>query len=404
MNAVTLPDNVVDHDATGRMVLLVLDGVGGLPHPDHRRTELEAARTPNLDDLAAESSLGRHVPVEMGITPGSGPGHLALFGYDPTRFVVGRGALSALGVGFDLERGDVAVRLNLATLDAAGYILDRRAGRPSDAEARRVVERLQEGIELRDEGVRCFLLHEKEHRVVLVLRGSGLEGEVRETDPQTTGVASLPPEPLSPGSRRTAEVMGDIVDQARAILAGEAKINGILARGFALYQGFPSLQDRFGIRGAVYARYPMYRGVARLVGMDIPGVPGSDEEAVALLEENARAFDFHFIHMKAPDAQGEDGDFDGKVAAIEEADGWIPRIRELEPDALVVTGDHSTPATLQAHSWHPVPLLIHSRWTRPSAERFHEGTCRTGDLGVVRGREIMSLALAHAGRLRKFGA
>jgi 2,3-bisphosphoglycerate-independent phosphoglycerate mutase len=404
MNAVTLPDDVVNPDAKGRIILVVLDGVGGLPHPEHGRTELEAARTPHLDGLAAESSLGRHLPVEVGITPGSGPGHLSLFGYDPTRFVMGRGALSALGVGFELEKGDVAVRLNLATLDAEGRVLDRRAGRPSDAEAEAVVDRLREGIRLRADGVRFSLLPEKEHRVVLVLRGSGLEAEVQDTDPQVTGVPPLPPEALSPGSRRTADVMGDLVDQARAILAGEAKINGLLARGFALYEGFPSLQDRFGLRGAVHARYPMYRGVARLVGMDVPGVPGSDEEAVALLEENARAFDFHFIHMKAPDSRGEDGDFDGKVAAIEAADGWIPRIRALEPDALVVTGDHSTPATLQAHSWHPVPLLIHSRWTRPSAKRFHEGTCRTGELGLIRGREIMSLALAHAGRLQKFGA
>jgi 2,3-bisphosphoglycerate-independent phosphoglycerate mutase len=404
MTTVALPDDVVDRNAQGRIALLVLDGVGGLPHPDHGLTELQAASTPNLDLLALESSLGRHIPVAPGITPGSGPGHLSLFGYDPIRFVVGRGALSALGVGFELERGDVAVRLNLATLDAEGRVLDRRAGRPSDQDANRVVDRLREGIQPSDGGIELFLIPEKEHRVVLVLRGPGLEAEVGDTDPQTTGVPPHPPEALEPGSRRTAEVLADVVDQVRAILVGEPTINGVLARGIALYEGFPSLQERFGLRGAAYARYPMYRGVARLVGMEIPDVPGSDEAAVALLERSFPSFDFHFLHLKAPDARGEDGDFDAKVAAIEEADAWIPRIRALEPEALVVTGDHSTPATFRAHTWHPVPLLIHSRWTRPSGERFHEGSCRTGDLGTVEARQIMSLALAHAGRLRKFGA
>jgi 2,3-bisphosphoglycerate-independent phosphoglycerate mutase len=404
MTSVTFPDDVVIRGTGGRILLLVLDGVGGLPHPDHGRTELEAARTPNLDALAAESSLGRHLPVDVGITPGSGPGHLALFGYDPTRYLVGRGALSALGVGFELRRGDVAVRLNLATLDAEGRILDRRAGRPSDDEARRVVERLREGIDLTRHEVEVFLLPEKEHRVVLVLRGAGLEGAVRETDPQATGVPPLPPEPLEPGSARTAAVLSDLVDQARAILAGEERINGLLARGFALYQGFPSLEERFGLRGAAHARYPMYRGVARLVGMEVPGVPATDEAAVAQLEGHAGDHDFHFLHLKAPDARGEDGDFDAKVAAIEEADALLPRIRGIAPDVLVVTGDHSTPATYGAHSWHPVPLLVHSRWSRPSAQRFHEATCRTGDLGLMEGRKIMSLALAHAGRLGKFGA
>jgi 2,3-bisphosphoglycerate-independent phosphoglycerate mutase len=404
MPPVTLPDELIDPRARGRILLFVLDGLGGLPHPTHGRTELEAASTPNLDALARESSLGRHVPVGPGITPGSGPAHLALFGYDPTKHVIGRGALSALGVGFDLEEGDVAVRLNLATLDAEGRVLDRRAGRPSDDEAGGVVERLKEGIHLRDDGVRFQLLPEKEHRVVLVLRGEGLGGAVRDTDPQAEGILPRLPEALEPGSARTASVMEDFLDQARAVLVGEPSMNGVLARGFARFDGFPSLLERFGLRGGAFARYPMYRGVARLVGMEVPGVPRSDEEAVALVEAHARAFDLVFLHYKAPDARGEDGDFDAKVAAIEAADAWIPRLRALEPAALVVTGDHSTPALLRSHSWHPVPLLLNSRWSRPSSDRFHEGSCRTGDLGTVEARHILTLALAHAGRLAKFGA
>jgi len=399
-----IPDALVDPQGQGRIVLLVLDGVGGLPHPEHGRTELESARTPELDALARVSSLGRHDPVAPGVTPGSGPGHLALFGYDPVHYSIGRGALSALGVGFELAKGDVAVRLNLATLDAEGRIVDRRAGRPADPEAQRVVERLKAEIRLSEPEVSFFLMHEKEHRVVLVLRGSGLGAEVRETDPQITGVPPLRPEALHSDSERTARILREILVQIQALLANEPRIQTVLARGFARFEGFPSVRERFGLRAAAHARYPMYRGVARLVGMEIPGVPATDEEAVAQLERTFRDHDFHFLHMKAPDARGEDGDFEGKVAAIEAVDAWIPRIRALEPDVLWITGDHSTPATLAAHSWHPVPLLLHSRWVRPSADRFHEGTCRVGDLGTLRGQDLMALALAHAGRLGKFGA
>ncbi len=403
MPQLSLPDDLVDRSARTRIVLCVLDGLGGLPHPDHGRTELEAARTPNLDALAAASSLGMHDPVAPGVTPGSGPAHLALFGYDPLAFPIGRGALSALGVGFDLQPGDVAVRLNLATLDGERRITDRRAGRPSDEDARAVVARLSEGIDLEGRAT-LFLAHEKEHRVVLVLRGEGLGAEISDTDPQATGVPPLDPKALEPGSEATAGLLADFVRQAEALLAGEPRIRGVLARGIAAYRGFPSMEARFGLRGAAYARYPMYRGVARLVGMQVPGVPATDEDAAELLRRHFGAFDFHFIHAKAPDARGEDGDFDGKVRAIEEADGWIGRVAALEPDVLLVTGDHSTPAGYGAHTWHAVPVLLHSRWTRPTADTFSESNCRGGDLGRIRGVDLMSLALAHAGRMLKHGA
>jgi 2,3-bisphosphoglycerate-independent phosphoglycerate mutase len=408
MTHLTVPDDLVHHGPGGRILLFVLDGLGGLPRASDGRTELEAARTPNLDALAEESSLGLHNPVAPGVTPGSGPAHLALFGYDPVGFQVGRGALSALGVGFELRPGDLALRLNLATLDGEGQVVDRRAGRPSDAEAGAVVDRLREGIRLRNERVKFFLFPEKEHRVVLIFRGVRLGDKVRETDPQEVGVPplearALRPDP-DPASETTAAIFRDFLEQARALLAEEPVMNGLLARGFARYEGFPSIEGRFGLRGMAHARYPMYRGVARLVGMDISGAPDSDEGAVELLEEHFEAHDFHFLHYKAPDSRGEDGDFDGKVAAIEVADTWIPRLRALNPDVLIVTGDHSTPAAMRVHSWHPVPLLLQSRWARPTGAAFHERACRTGALGTVEARHIMSLALAHAGRLEKFGA
>lgn len=402
-----LPDDLVQTPAQPtRLILLVLDGLGGLPHPEHGRTELEAARTPNLDGLAARSSLGVHTPIAPGVTPGSGPAHLALFGYDPLRYPIGRGALGALGVGLELSPGDVAIRVNLATLDKAGCITDRRAGRPSDAQGKKAVEALVAGIDLGGEVTATFV-HEKEHRVVLRLRGEGLGAGLADTDPQVTGVPPLLPQALDPTDRasvRTAEILTRLVAQAREALEGIPGIDGLLLRGIAPYQPLPTMEARFGLRAAVHARYPMYRGVSRLVGMEVLGAPGTDEEALAQLEASFDSYDFHFLHVKAPDASGEDGDFDAKVAAIEAVDVWLPRLTALAPDVLLVTGDHSTPAAMAIHSWHPVPVLLHSRWARPTADTFGEGACRAGDLGSLRGVDLMSLALAHAGRLQKLGA
>ncbi len=384
-------------------MLVVLDGLGGLPDREKGGTELEVAHTPNLDALSWQSSLGMLLPVAQGVAPGSGPGHLALFGYDPTSYVVGRGALSALGVGFDLVSGDVAVRLNLATLDGAGRITDRRAGRPSDEEGRRVVELIRGGVSLGEEA-ELYLIHEKEHRAVLVLRGEGLGADISDTDPQTTGVPPLEPKSLGPDSEQTARIMDRFLTQSREIIRDEERISGLLARGFARYDGFPSLKDRFGLDAVVVARYPMYRGVARLVGMAVPGVPSSDEEAVSMMEEQFGTADFHFLHFKAPDARGEDGNFDGKVASIEAIDALIPRVIALGSDVLAITGDHSTPARMGTHSWHHVPVLVASNVGRPTGDSFSERACRVGDLGTFDAKHLMSLLLAHAGRLGKFGA
>lgn len=404
MAEIVLPDAQVSRDPDGgKIVLVVLDGLGGLPDPDTGKTELETADTPNLDELAARSSLGMMDPVSPGITPGSGPGHLALFGYDPVRHLIGRGVLSALGIGFKLQKGDVAARLNLASFDGAGNVTDRRAGRPSDAEGARVVEKVRDALSV-PEGVEVFLQHVKEHRAVLVLRAEGLGAGLDDTDPQETGV---PPEALRPRgaeSERTATVVREVLDQSFEILSDEDRIQGFLSRGFARYDGFPSVSERFGLRAAALARYPMYRGVARLVGMDIPGVPESDHAMLDLLGESFPDHDYCFIHFKAPDARGEDGDFPARVRAIEEIDALIPRITALDPDVIAVTGDHSTPAAYRAHSWHAVPVLVASAWARPTAASFGESSCRVGDLGRFEARHLMALCLAHAGRLEKFGA
>jgi 2,3-bisphosphoglycerate-independent phosphoglycerate mutase len=404
MTDLILPEAQVDREpGRGRIVLIVMDGLGGLPHPETGRTELESARTPHMDALAARASLGLMHPVQAGITPGSGPAHLSLFGYDPRRHVIGRGALSALGVGIELEGGDVAARLNFATFDRTGSVTDRRAGRPSDAEAERVVQKVMSGL-VQPEGARISLAHEKEHRVVLILRGKGLGADLTDTDPLETGRPDLPVQALAPGSERTEAIVRDFLGQVRRILADEPKVNGFLARGWAAYERLPTLQERFGLSGTAIAKYPMYRGVAKLVGMTVDGVPESTERTVALLEELWGANDLYFLHFKDTDTRGHDGDFDGKVAAIEAVDALLPRVIALGPEVVILTGDHSTPATLREHSWHGVPTLLASRWARPSASTFGEDRCRTGDLGHFHGTELMSLALAHAGRLVKFGA
>ena len=406
MSHVSLPHDLVVHGAGGgTIIMLVMDGLGGLPHPDTGRTELESAATPHLDALAARSSLGMLAPVGHGVTPGSGPGHLALFGYDPIESMIGRGVLSALGVGFELQPGDVAARLNLATLDHDGVVTDRRAGRPSDEEGRRVIEAVRNDLRA-PEGIAVTLIHEKEHRAVLVLRGEGLGAGIADTDPQRTGLSPVPATATGadPASERTAGIVQDVLDQVRDILVDEPRANSFLARGFAAFTPYPSFHTRYGLRAVAVAKYPMYRGVASLVGMAIDGVPDSNESTVEILEQHFGTYDFYFIHFKDTDSRGHDGDFGGKVAAIEEVDALLPRITELGPDVLIVTGDHSTPAPYGEHTWHHVPTLLASSWARPSSEVFGESSCRGGDLGVVAGKDLMSLALAHAARLDKYGA
>jgi 2,3-bisphosphoglycerate-independent phosphoglycerate mutase len=397
------PDTLVE-DHGGRIVLLVMDGLGGLPHPITGLTELEAARTPNLDRIASRAALGLHQPVAAGVAPGSGPGHLALFGYDPVAYNIGRGVLSALGVGFHLKHGDIAIRLNLATVDANGNITDRRAGRPSDEENRRIVEKLRERVK-GPGGVQVFFEPEKEHRAVLVLRGRDLSAKLADTDPQETGVPPLKATATDPAAEETAKLLQIIIDSASEALKDEPKANALLARGIDAYHAFPSVKDRFKLNALAIARYPMYRGVASLVGMDTHPVQETDAGSVKALAEQFDKYDYHFVHFKAVDSRGEDSDFDAKAKAIEAIDALIPEVEKLEPDVLIVTGDHSTPATFGAHSWHPVPIMIASKWTRPSPDAtFGERACLRGELGVFPAMNIMSLALAHAKRLTKYGA
>jgi len=387
-----------------RMVLLVLDGLGGLPNPGTGLTELETARTPNLDALACESICGLIHAISPGITPGSGPAHMALFGYDPVRFEVGRGVLSALGVGIDLGPEDLAARINFCTVEG-GIITDRRAGRISTDMNARLCEKLA-GIQL--EGVEADIRPEKEHRAALVFHGSGLSENVTGTDPQRTGLAPLPCEALPGGgeaAERTAAMVNAYLEKVAGVLVDEHPANMIVTRGFAKLPDLPRITDLYSIRAGAVATYPMYRAVAELVGMELVETGPSFSNQLEALQGAWEEYDYFFIHYKYTDSLGEDGDFDAKVACIEEVDRLLPRLIDLEPDVLVVTGDHSTPALLKGHSWHPSPLLLRSRWERRDyVDSFGESACARGGLGIFSAVDLMPLMLANAQRLNKFGA
>ena len=391
----------------GKIVQLVLDGLGGVPRELDGKTELEAASTPHFDALAARSQLGLAVPVRPGVTPGSGPAHLSLFGYDPLTYDIGRGVLEALGIGFDLQPEDVAARGNFCTIDENGLITDRRAGRIPTELNRKLVALLR-GIQL--PGIQTFVEAVKEYRFVLVLRpseGQTLQANILDTDPQRLGVPSLPARAQDEASEPTAALVNEWIAAAREILKDHAPANSLNLRGLAKDPGLPRMSEVFGLKAAAIATYPMYKGVARLVGMDVLPVTGETlEDEVDCLRAHWEQYDYFFFHVKKTDSAGEDGDFERKAGVIEHVDeAVVPAILGLEPDVLVVTGDHSTPSALKSHSWHPVPTLLWSRYCRPDGvAEFGERACGRGSLGVFPATDEIPLALGHALRLAKYGA
>jgi 2,3-bisphosphoglycerate-independent phosphoglycerate mutase len=385
-----------------KIVLLVMDGVGGLPREKGGKTELETAKTPNLDALASEAECGLHLPIGFGITPGSAPGHLALFGYQPTDYPIGRGVVAALGIGFPIQSGDVAVRVNFATRDEEGRITDRRAGRIPTEKCAELCQLLS-AVSI--PGVELFIQPVKDYRAVVVFRGEGLSDHVEDTDPQATGVKPHEPKASSAKGEKTAEIAGQFIRRALELLKDRHPANAILMRGFAELPHIPSMQERFGLDPVALAVYPDYKGVSRLVGMDIvEDLQDLDAQAAALRKHWDR-YTFFFVHHKYTDSKGEDGDFEAKVGEIEKVDRFVPRILELKPDVLLITGDHSTPAVMRAHSAHPVPFLLHAANLRPDdTTEFGERSCSRGLWGVIPGAMLMRLLLSSADKLAKFGA
>lgn len=387
-----------------KIVLLVMDGLGGLPIVPGGKTELETAIRPNLNALAERSILGLQQPLLPGMTPGSGPAHIGLFGYDPINYAIGRGVLSALGVDFDLQPDDVSARGNFCTVNENDIITDRRAGRIPTEKGAELCNLLSENIKI--PGVEVILTPEKEYRFVFVLRGPGLNGDVSDTDPQATGKKALQAQALSSEAKTTAEYIQEFVLQANEVLKDQTPANSLVLRGFSQLPKWPKFNDVFGLNSLAIAMYPMYRGVAKLVGMTVMPAAQSMEEEIDMLEQKWDEHDFFFVHIKKTDSYGEDGNFDAKVGIIEQVDDLLPRILALKPDVLLVTGDHSTPAKMRSHSWHPVPTMLYSELCRPDGiSEYGERACLKGSLGpMFPSYELIPLALAHASRIEKFGA
>lgn len=391
-------------ESKSKIVFLIMDGLGGLQANGKTGTELEEARIPNMDQLAKDSVCGLLDPILPGVTPGSGPAHFALFGYDPIKYSIGRGVLSAAGVEFDLTDRDLAARVNFCTLDENGNVVDRRAGRiPTELNAR-LCEKIKQNINV-PAGYEFFMQPEKEHRAVFVLRGAGLHDALSDTDSQQTGVPPLEPKAMIKEAEKSAALVKGLLDQIRDILTDEHPANMILLRGFAKHRRYPSMYERFKLRSLAIANYPMYRGVSKLVGMELNPITADVPTQIDALEQRFDEFDFFFVHVKYTDSRGEDGDFAAKVKVIEEVDALIPRIRKLNPDVFVITGDHSTPAYLKNHSWHPVPVLLNAGTARVDrVEKFDEINCINGGLGRQPALNLMGLSLGHALKMVKFGA
>ena len=391
--------------ADTKIILLVMDGLGGLPREPGGPTELEFAKTPNLDKLAREGMIGLSIPIAHGITPGSGPGHLALLGYDPVKYLIGRGVLESVGIGLELTPDDVAARGNFCTVDENRVITDRRAGRIPTEKCAELVKMLKP---IKLPGVEVIVEPVQDYRFALILRGKGLADKLSETDPQKTGRKPLPVNALDPEAQHTADLANEWIAQAREILKNERPANMVTLRGWAQEPGLPKFEDIYKLRAAAIAVYPMYKGLASLAGMTlIQGLHHLDEQVEAL-RANWNSYDFFFFHFKYTDSRGEDGNFEGKAAEIEKVDAVIPSILELVPDVLIVTGDHSTPAVWKAHSWHPVPTLLAARapglTRRNDVTGFGETECLKGALGQFQTTDLMPLALSYAKRMNKFGA
>ncbi len=385
-----------------KIVYLVIDGLGGLPSKEGK-TELESAFKPNLDELASESICGLSIPVSFGITPGSGPGHLSLFGYDPLKYEIGRGALSAAGIGFHQGENDLAARINFATLDSTGRITDRRAGRIPTSKAAQLCRLIEENLKLKE--AKVFIRAEKEHRGVVIFRGKGLSDRLTDSDPQVAGISPLVVKAKEKKAQPAAKMVNEFLSKVKKILKAELPANMILMRGFAKVPSLPQMGDIFKLNAAAIAVYPMYKGIARLLGMEIIEAGENIADEFNALKKNFSKFNFFFVHIKGTDSAGEDGDFERKVKVIEQLDANLSKLRQLNPEVIVVASDHSTPAALKLHSWHPSPFMLRSRWCRrDEVKNFSEKECLRGGLGLFPAIDIMPLALANALKLKKLGA
>lgn len=396
--------NEIIKTSESKIVLLVLDGLGDIPHPKFdMKTPLQMARTPNLDQIAPRSAMGRLIPILPGITPGSGPGHLGLFGYDPVGYEIKRGVIEAFGVGFDVKKGDVASRSNFCSVDSGGMITDRRAGRIPTEKSVDLCKKLNTIGKI--DGIKITCIPSMDYRFVAVFQGKSLDPDVTETDPQETGKPILPCKAKSAKAKVLASVVNKFVKKGTEILKNESPANAFLMRGFSTLPNIPDFGKLYSLKPCAITAYPMYRGLAKILGMDIFAAENKPEAEFQIYLNNWDRFDFFFIHIKGTDSAGEDGDFERKVRVIEQVDAALPVLFQKKPDVLAITGDHSTPALMKSHSWHPVPLMIHSEICgSDNLDRFYELNCNRGSIGIVESRFLVSMMLANARKLVKYGA
>lgn len=387
-----------------KIIFLILDGLGDIPNPSFNlQTPLEAAKKPNLDGLAAKSGvLGRIIPVDIGITPGSGPGHLSLFGYDPMEHEIGRGVLEVLGLNMDLREGDLAARANFCTV-RDGVVTDRRAGRIPTEQTERLCAMISGSVR-EIEGVKVIIKPGKSHRFAVIFRGAGLSDKLTDADPHKDNRPFAYTRARSKDADLTARVVNGFIGAVMDLLKAEPVANAALLRGFSSMPDIKPFTEKYRMKALAIATYPMYRGIAKVLGMDVRQEPADYDEAVRILKENYNDYQFFFFHVKETDLAGEDGNFEEKVKAIEEVDRIVPAIYGLGPQAMIVTGDHSTPCPLKGHSWHPVPLLIVTKTGETDGLAFHEKNCVRGSVGTIYSKELMPAALAHGMRLDKYGA
>lgn len=387
-----------------KIVFLILDGVGDIPNPGYSyMTPLEAAVKPNMDRLAMEQGiLGRIIPVDVGITPGSGPGHLSLFGYDPRQWEIGRGILEVLGLNMDLQAHDLAARGNFCTVKD-GIVVDRRAGRIPTSETERLCRKIKASLPSVD-GVEVIIEPGKSHRFAVLFRGEGLRDELEDADPHKEGKPYVYVTAKTEQAKQTATTVNLFIQKVTELLKDEPKANSILLRGFSRRPDIPPFSDRYKMKALAITTYPMYRGIAKVLGMHAAREPKTYQEMIAVLKDEWENYQFFFLHVKETDVAGEDGNFPEKVRVLEEVDKVIPDLYATNPQVLVITGDHSTPCPLKGHSWHPVPLLVVTKTGERDGLPFHERNCLKGSIGTIFSKDLMSLALAHALKLDKYGA
>ena len=415
-----------------KAVLIIADGLGGRPSDCGGETCLEAAATPHLDDLAVRGALGLVDPIGPGVRPGSDTAHLSLLGYDPFELYTGRGVFECLGIGLDVRAGDICFRANFATVEARGsglVVVDRRAGRIESGQEE-LAAALNE-IRLKDVASVTFEFRAStQHRGALLLRGPRLSRHVTENDPHGTGEPALRFEAEAghedDAAKRTAGALNEFAERShgalrdhpvnqRRVKNGEPPANFILARGAADCPDVPSIESKYGVRGAVIAGGALYRGVAIACGMTTVDVPGATGGLDTDLEAKARAtidalgeFDYVFVHVKGTDNAGHDQDAAAKVAFIERIDSELvgPLVRRLDWDAthLAFTGDHTTPIDYGDHTVEPVPVLYAGPSVAQDATTsFGEREAGRGGLGRFSGR-VLPILLGYSNWAPKFGS